>query len=336
MPTPLDESAKRVLDLMAASGRAPFDSLSAQEARRVYREGRSAVSPEPPAVAQVINTTAATPDGAVPVRVYRDEGTDAIAAPALIFYHGGGWVFGDLDTHDVVCRSIARTARVVVVSVDYRLAPEHRYPAAVEDAHAVLQWALAHARDLGIDPARLAVGGDSAGGNLAAVVALMARDTGVALAGQMLFYPVTDLSREHPSYEEITDVPLTSRTMRWFRHHYLGDGDASDAVASDAAASGVDASDWRVSPLRADDMTDLPPAYVMTAGYDPLRDEGDAYAERLQQAGVSVTHRRYPGQIHGFVTMGRLIPEAGQLLEDASLWLQQVLSAPARLQARIG
>lgn len=319
MPTSFDESARRVLDLLAAAGRPPYESLRPQEARRTYREGRFAVSPEPPAVGLVTNTIAATANGPVPMRIYREEGVDATAAPALVFYHGGGWVFGDLDTHDVVCRSLARMARAVVLSIDYRLAPENPYPAAVEDAYASFQWIVAHARDLGIDASRLAVGGDSAGGNLAAVVSLMARDAGVALAGQMLFYPVTDLSREHPSYGEITGVPLTGGTMRWFKRHYLGEADASD---------------WRISPLLAESLEGLPPAYVMTAGHDPLRDEGDAYAQRLQQAGVTVTHVCYSGQIHGFITMGRLIPEAGQFLENASQWLEQTLSQAAMIRAR--
>jgi len=320
MPTSFDESARRVLDMLASAGRAPYETLSPQQARQTYREGRFAVSPETPAVAQVTNTIAATANGPVPMRVYREEGVDQTSAPALVFYHGGGWVFGDLDTHDVVCRTIARTARVVVLSIDYRLAPEHVYPAAVEDAYGSFQWIVAHARDLGIDISRLAVGGDSAGGNLAAIVSLMARDADVALAGQVLFYPVTDLSREHPSYGEVANVPLTGETMRWFKRHYLGDAEAHD---------------WRISPLLADDLEGLPPAYIMTAGHDPLRDEGDAYAQRLQEAGVPVTHRQYSGQIHGFVTMGRLIPEAGQLLEDASQWLEQVFSQAARPQARV-
>lgn len=206
------------------------------------------------------------------------------------------------------------------MSIDYRLAPEHAYPAAVEDAYASFQWIVTHARDLGIDLSRLAVGGDSAGGNLAAVVSLMARDADVTLAGQMLIYPVTDLSREHPSYSEVANVPLTGNTMRWFKRHYLGDTDAHD---------------WRISPLLADSLEGLPPAFVMTAGHDPLRDEGDAYALRLQEAGVPVRHVRYSGQIHGFITMGRLIPEAGQLLEDASQWLEQTLSQEAKPRARV-
>src|SRR5690606_14612053 len=320
MTTSLDESARRVLDMLAAAGRPSYQSLTPQQARHTYREGRFAVSPETPAVAQVTNTIAATANGPVPMRIYREEGVDAISAPALVFYHGGGWVFGDLDTHDVVCRTIARAARVVVLSIDYRLAPEHAYPAAVEDAYASFQWIVTHARDLGIDLSKLAVGGDSAGGNLAAVVSLMARDTGVTLAGQMLIYPVTDLSREHPSYGEVANVPLTGETMRWFKRHYLDDTDAHD---------------WRICPLLADSLEGLPPAVVMTAGHDPLRSEGDAYAQRLQEAGVQVTHVRYDGQIHGFLTMGRLIPEAGQLLEDASQWLEQTLSQATRPQVRV-
>lgn len=315
----MDESAERVVAMIAASGREPYHLLSAQEARQAYRDGCFAASPEAPPVAEVGHVIAHASHGPVPLRTYREQGVDAMAAPALVYYHGGGWVIGDLDTHDVVCRMLARLARVVVIAVDYRLAPEHVYPAALDDAYGALEWIVGNAKTLGIDPERIAVGGDSAGGNLAAVASLIARETGVPVAGQLLIYPSTDLSGEYPSYDEVRDVPLTRQTMEWFKAHYL---------------PGMDASEWRVSPILADDFAGLPRAYIMTAGYDPLRDEGDAYASRLREAGVEVAHRRYPGQIHGFLTMGRLIPEADHLIADAAQWLRQSLAATAAPQAQ--
>jgi len=295
----LDPQAANVIELVIKSGRPAYHQLSPKDARQLFRETRPASTPPAPQIGDVRDLTADGPLGPIPIRVYRPAGmTDSRRLPALVFFHGGGWVIGDLETHDVACRQITAEAGVSVIAVDYRLAPEHKFPAAVDDAWAATRWIAAHAAELGIDADRLAVGGDSAGGNLAAVVALLARDAGAPrIRLQILTYPVTDLASESRSYEELADgYMLTRDGMRWFRAHYLGKEE--------------DAADWRVSPLRAPSLAGLPPALVITAGYDPLRDEGEAYARRLREAGVTVDAVCFGGMIHGFVPMGRLIDTA--------------------------
>jgi acetyl esterase len=219
-------------------------------------------------------------------------------------------VIGDLDSHDVVCRKLADEGQLIVISVDYRLAPEHKFPAAVDDAIAATNWISENAGQFGIDAARLMVGGDSAGGNLAAVVAIAARDgNGPDIAGQVLIYPATDFAMTHPSHAEPeTSILLTHSVIRWFRDHYL--------------TGAADVHDWRASPVRAKTLIGLPPAYVLTAGADPLRDEGDEYAERLKQAGVPVTYRHFPGQFHGFFTMGKLLQQANIAAGEIGAWLK--------------
>jgi len=234
--------------------------------------------------------------GTVPIRVYRPAGVpDATRLPVLVFFHGGGWVIGDLDTHDTLCRQLTAGAGISVVAVDYRLAPEHKFPAAADDAWSATTWIVAHAGELGVDASKIAVGGDSAGGNLAAVVALQARDAGRPnIALQVLLYPVTDVGAETQSYQDLADgYMLTREGMRWFIAHYLG--------------KPQEAEDWRVSPIRARSFAGVAPALIVTAGYDPLRDEGDAYAQKLRAAGVTVDHVTFGGMIHGFVPMGKLI-----------------------------
>jgi acetyl esterase len=295
----LDPQAANVIELVIKSGRPAYHQLSPKDARQLFRETRPASTPPAPQIGDVRDLTADGPLGPIPLRVYRPAGmTDSRRLPALVFFHGGGWVIGDLETHDVACRQITAEAGVSVIAVDYRLAPEHKFPAAVDDAWAATRWIAAHAAELGIDADRLAVGGDSAGGNLAAVVSLLARDAGAPrIRLQILTYPVTDLASESRSYEELADgYMLTRDGMRWFRAHYLGKEE--------------DAADWRVSPLRAPSLAGLPPALVITAGYDPLRDEGEAYARRLREAGVTVDAVCFGGMIHGFVPMGRLIDTA--------------------------
>jgi acetyl esterase len=227
-----------------------------------------------------------------------------------VFFHGGGWVIGDLDTHDVACRKLADEGELMVISVDYRRAPEHKFPAAVDDAIAATAWIAVHASKFGIDAARLLVGGDSAGGNLATVVAIAARDgNGPAILGQVLIYPATDFAMTHPSHSEPeTSILLTHSVIRWFSNHYLN--------------GAADIHDWRASPARAKTLVGLPPAYVLTAGADPLRDEGDEYARRLKQAGVAVTHRTFPGQFHGFFTMGKLLQQANVAASEIAAWLR--------------
>ncbi|MET0968056.1 MAG: alpha/beta hydrolase, partial [Tardiphaga sp.] len=252
------------------------------------------------------------PAGAIPVRIYtppRLRQSDGMS-PCLVFFHGGGWVIGDLDSHDVVCRSLAVEGETVVIAVDYRLAPEHKFPAAIDDAIAATRWIADNAVQLNLDAARINVGGDSAGGNLAAIVAIDARDSGgPALAGQLLIYPATDFAMTHPSHgEPETDCLLTEATIRWFAAHYLnGPGDVDD---------------WRASPARIASLAGLPPAYVLTAGADPLRDEGNEYAGRLSAAGVAVTYRTFPGQFHGFITMGKILPKANEALHNIGAWLK--------------
>ncbi len=307
--TALDPQAKAVIELVIKSGRPPYHQLSPKDARQLFRDTRPASTPPAPEIGEVKDLRA----DRITVRLYRPEGVSgSTALPALIFFHGGGWVIGDLETHDVLCRQLTAGAGISVVNVDYRLAPEHKFPAALDDAWAATRWVAAHAADLGVDPARLAVGGDSAGGNLAAVVALLARDHGgPSLALQVLTYPVTDVAAESPSYDEFADgFMLTRESMRWFIAHYLPDRH--------------DAHDWRLSPLRAPSLAGVAPALVVTAGFDPLRDEGEAYARRLRDAGVRVDTICYGGMIHGFVPMGRLIETGNRAVAHAAASLRQV------------
>jgi acetyl esterase len=295
----LDPQAANVIELVIKSGRPPYHQLSPKDARQMFRETRPASTPPAPQIGAVRELMAEGPAGPIPLRLYRPAGVaDSRRLPVLVYFHGGGWVIGDLETHDVLCRQVTAEAGVSVVAVDYRLAPEHKYPAAVDDAWAATRWIVAHAAELGIDAERVAVGGDSAGGNLAAVVALFARDASAPrIALQLLIYPVTDLASESQSYADLADgYMLTRDSMRWFRAQYLSKEE--------------DAANWRVSPLRAPSLAGAAPALVITAGYDPLRDEGDAYARRLREAGVTVDAVCFGGMIHGFVPMGRLIDTA--------------------------
>ncbi len=296
---PLDRHARAVLEMAKQAGRPRFETLPPEAARAQYAAGRAVLQPPAPHVAEVREVVG----GPVPMRLYRP-------APgplaALVFLHGGGWVMGGLDTHDHMARTLALGAGCAVLAVDYRLAPEHRFPAAVEDAAAALRFAHARAGQLGLDPARIGVGGDSAGGNLAAVLALMGRDGGLpAPRFQLLLYPVTDLAEERGSYASVApDLALTAPTMRWFRDHC-------------APEPGTWA-DWRLSPLRAPSLAGVCPAFVLTCGHDPLRDEGRDYAARLEREGVAVTALHLADQMHGFLTMGALVPAAGFALEVAA------------------
>jgi acetyl esterase/lipase len=302
----LDPDAERVLEMVRLSGRAPYETLTASEARELYLAAHDVLAPDPPPVAEIRELSAAGPSGAaVPLRLYRGATTTrGEIAPALVYFHGGGWVIGDLDTHDSLCRHLANVARCVVVAVDYRLAPEHKFPAAVEDCFAATTWIAEEAAALEVDRERLAVGGDSAGGNLAAVVSLIARDRGTPkLRYQALLYPPLECAMTHPSHDRFAEGYLLTRpTLKWFYEHYL--------------RGPADVGDWRASPLRAADLSGVVPALVLTAGNDVLCDEGEAYARRLQQAGVPVQLRKFPDQIHGFLTMGKIIRAAQPALDE--------------------
>jgi acetyl esterase len=312
MPVTLDPDAAAVFKAFQESGRPPFETVSPSEARELYLHGRIATNPEPPELKSVQPLAIPAPHGSIPSRVYTPlKLRDANGlAPCLVFFHGGGWTIGDLDSHDVVCRKLADEGQVIVVSVDYRVAPEHKFPAAVEDAATATSWIADNAKQFGIDASRLMVGGDSAGGNLAAVVAIWARDgNGPAIAGQVLIYPATEAARTHPSHSEPeTSILLTHSVTRWFYDNYLN--------------GAADIHDWRASPSRAKTLAGLPPAYVLTAGGDPLRDEGDEYARRLKEAGVPVTYRHFAGQFHGFFTMGKLLQQANVAATEIGAWLR--------------
>jgi acetyl esterase len=312
MPVTLDPSAAALAKMMKDAGRPALDTLPPPDARVQSAANRAAVQPDPPAMQSVEDMRVPASHGAISVRVFKPLTLPkADLAAGLIYYHGGGWVIGDLDGYDVVCREIATKAGLVVVSVDYRLAPEHKFPAAVDDCIAATDWVARNAAKLGIDADKLFVGGDSAGGNLAAVVSMHARDNnGPAIRGQVLVYPVTDLAMNTASYKDPeTGVLLTHSLMRWFRDHYLTDHKQID--------------DWRASPLRMSNLKGLPPAYVLTCGADPLHDEGEEFARRLKHAGNDVIHADYPGQFHAFLTMGRLLPEANKLVGEITDWLKQ-------------
>jgi len=305
---PLDHDAEILLKMIREANRPTFESVGAVAARDLYMAGRKALSPDPMPIADTRDVAIPGPGGPIAARVYRSAKNGTL--PVLVFFHGGGWVVGNIDSHEAMCRHLANRAECAVLSVDYRMGPEHKFPAAVEDCFAATAWTADNGASLGVDPGRLAIGGDSAGGNLAAVVSLLARDKGAPrIAYQVLIYPATDAAMRHDSVARYAEgYVLTRATMRWFYEQYLRTPD--------------DAADWRVSPLLAPDLSRLPPAYVLTAGYDPLCDEGDAYAARLAAAGVPVTHRRFPGQVHGFVTNGRVIRAAETALDEVAAALK--------------
>ena len=312
MPVVLDPDAAAVYRAFQEAGRPPYESGTPTQARAMYLAGRPVSNPEPPELESAKPLAIPAPHGAIPARIYTPKmlRKNNGLAPCLVFYHGGGWVIGDIDSHDVVCRKLAHEGELIVISIDYRLAPEHKFPAAVDDAIAAVKWVASNAKDLGIDATRLMVGGDSAGGNLAAVVALAARDgDGPKLAGQVLIYPATDFAMKHPSHSEPeTSILLTHSVIKWFCNHYL--------------SGPADIDNWKASPARATTLAGLPPAYLLTAGADPLRDEGNEYAKRLKEAGVPVTYKHFPGQFHGFFTMGKLLQQANVAATDIAVWLK--------------
>ncbi len=279
-----------LIELTRRAGTRSYTNLKSPEQAREYnrRSAAATAPPRPLPMARVEGLEIPTAAGALGARFYLPPNLPGgTPPPLLVFYHGGGWVIGDLDTHDGVCRFLAAAAGIAVLSVEYRLAPEPPFPAAVDDAWDAFAWAGANASELGVDPARIAVGGDSAGGNMAAVTALRGRDEGLAPALQLLIYPVTDSADDPRSRLLFADgFMLTKGDMDLFEGHYIGPG--------------TDVDDPRISVLKAPDLTGLAPAFVATAGFDPLRDEGEAYAIRMREAGVPVALRRYSGLIHGF------------------------------------
>jgi acetyl esterase len=305
----LHPEVRALLAMMDAQGAPPLETLDPVEARNSRLEPMKLLGGEPDALGRVEDLFIPGPAGDIPIRIYASEHGEV--RPALVYFHGGGFVFGNLETHDSVCRALAKESGAVVISVDYRLAPEHKFPAAVEDSHAATVWVAANAERLGIDANRISVGGDSAGGNLATVIAMRCRDAvGPALAAQVLIYPVTDSSSfETTSHREFGESYfLTRGSMEWFTGHYIASADQKRHP--------------EVSPLLAQNLSGLPPALVITAEFDPLRDEGEAYARRLQQAGVCVTVSRYPGMIHGFVSMRGVVAGGRQAIHEAAEFIQ--------------
>ena len=310
----LHPQTRALLALIEQRGIPPTHTLSVADARAFYRERRGVTQPPPPEVAHVQELQASGPHGSIPLRLYRPlGGSGGALLPVLVYYHGGGWVIGDLDTHDTLCRELANLSRCAVAAVDYRLAPEHRFPAAVDDCMAATRWVRSHAAELRLDASRLAVGGDSAGGNLAAVVAIDARERGdLPIAFQLLIYPATDQHCTLPSHAENgRGYLLTRETVEYFVSHYIADRKQYD--------------DWRASPLRHPDLSNLPPALVLTAGFDPLRDEGASYAQRLTAAGNQASYALFPRQIHGFVPMGKVIDEANTAVALCAAELRRAL-----------
>lgn len=304
----IDPIAQAWLDAQVAAG-LPVTHLSTPEVVRASRKP----GPAGPDVHRVEDMDVAGPDGPVPVRLYWP--SEAPDLPILVWYHGGGWVLGTLDLADATARRLCSLAQCIVISVDYRLAPEHKYPAARDDAYAALVWAYQNAKRFGGDASRIAVGGDSAGGTLATVVAQMARDrAGISLAFQLLVYPVTDAAMDTESFRVNRTFGLTPESMAWFYQHYLPEG--------------ADRTDPHISPLRSKDLAGLPPAYVVTAECDPLRDEGNAYADALRAAGVPVDSECFAGQIHTFFVNAHAFPEGMRAVETAAAHLRRAFATP--------
>lgn len=300
----LDPQAQTLLDKVEESGISPYETMSPQIARMFYDKACEIARGEPPEPAKVEDIVIPGPDCDLPARCYWS--SEQSNLPVLVFFHGGGYTIGSLDSHDAVCRHLCVGAECLVVSLDYRLAPEHKFPAANEDAYAATCWIAEHAGELGGDPARLAVAGDSAGGNLSAVTCLRAREAGSPdICYQLLIYPGTDMTESYPSHRDYGEgYLLTSSLIDWFHTNYLPED--------------VDPKDWRGSPLHAADHSGLPPAHVITAGYDPLQDEGKAYAEKLRAAGVAVSFTHYEGMLHGFITQPGFIDKTTDALSECA------------------
>ncbi|NER33758.1 MAG: alpha/beta hydrolase [Oscillatoria sp. SIO1A7] len=307
---PVNVQTRAYIEMMSEGEKQPLEEREPTEVREEVEQKAADIAPEPEAVAEIDNRTIPGPVGAIPIRIYRPEGTGPF--PILVYFHGGGWVVGSLETVDFICRNLANGADCIVVSVAYRLAPEHKFPAAAEDAYAATKWAAENAAAIGGSDGKIALAGDSAGGNLAAVVALMARDKGEpSLRYQVLFYPVTHYGFDTQSYEQCAEGYLLSREdMIWFWNCYLASPENGDRPYA--------------SPLLAKDLSNLPPALIITAEYDVLRDEGEMYGDRLIVAGVSAKTTRYRGTVHGFLNAAKYIDQGWEALAEAAAELRKV------------
>lgn len=312
---PLDPQVRAMREQRAAAHATPLYAMSVEQARAEDLRSIQEAGGTPEPVAEVVDTSIPGPGGVLPIRIYRSDG--ARPAPVLVYFFGGGWTLGTIDTSDGICRALTNAVGCTTISVGYRLAPEHRFPAAIDDCYAATTWISEHAGQLGIDPDRIAVGGDSAGGNLAAGVTLLAKDNGgPRLAHQLLVYPNTDYLSDTPSVRENTDPLLfNSTSVDWYWRHYLN--------------SPEDGAHPLASPLRAPDLTDLPPATVITAEYDPLRDQGEQYAARLREAGVPVEQTRYEGMVHGFFAMSGVLDAGGTAIAQAARRLREAFAQTA-------
>jgi acetyl esterase len=308
---PLDPNAEKLLLELAAGESPPAESVTVEESRAGIKE---LMGPDehPEEVGRVEEREVPAEPFPVPVRIYHPKGDGPF--PVIVFIHGGGWVICDFDTHDTLHRALCNEAQAIVVVIHHRWAPEHKFPAAIEDSSAALQWVVENAESFGGDPSRLVLGGDSAGGNVAAALAIAARNEGApAIAFHFLIYPITDARMETQSYEDFAEgYFLTRDQMKWFRGHYV--------------RSEADVLDPRVSPILEPDLSGLPPTLVVTAEYDPLRDEGEAYAQRLQEAGVQTTLHRYDGLIHGFVTLPHTFPQSREVILEVAAAMHAALA----------
>ena len=313
---PLDPELDVLLQAAPPFDPAQLRTTLIDEYRALMKQGILAPGPSPEVVASVVDTTMPGPGGDLPVRIYTPDAEAPLGI--AVFFHGSGFVICDLDTHDHECRVLANRAGVIVVSVDYRLAPEHKFPAAIDDGLAALGWVAANAASLGGDPARVALVGDSAGGNIAAVVAQLAhRAGGPPVAFQMLIYPVTDLRGDTQSFvDNASGYGLSAEAMRWYVEQYV--------------RTEADVLDPRGSPLLAKSLAGLPPAFVAVCEYDPLRDEGKQYALRMRDAGIDVTVRRYDGAIHGVFQMSRFTAIGARVLDDCVDALRGAIGSPTR------
>jgi acetyl esterase len=313
----LDTRTQWFLQLLARSGQQPLYRLGVQQARAEFDMFQTVMSGRPAPVGEIVDRTIAGPAGRLRVRIYRPSGSVARLLPTILYFHGGGWTIGSLEAYDLPCRFFAARTGCALVAVDYRLAPEHKFPAAIDDAVAAYRWLAAEAIGLGIDPARIVVAGDAAGGNIATVAARLLREEARPPCLQWLIYPVTDLGMDSPSYTSCGNGFLLTRAgMEWARGHYLNDPSEAD--------------DPRVSPLRANDLAGLPPALIYTAGFDPLRDEGQAYADRLSAAGVKTIHREFESLIHGFAGMRGALQAAARAMDDMVAGLRHELAQLGR------